>query len=68
MDKSKESMEATGMKAKQESDIRIKGRREEEVFVMHLFIKGQCRMFFSFVSVRDRQSDGETWVEQSGHN
>ena len=37
MDKAKESMEATGMKAEQESDIEIKGRREEEVIVMHFF-------------------------------
>ena len=24
-------------------------------------------MVLSFVSMRDRQSDGETWVEESGH-
>ena len=37
MDKSNESIEATGMKAEQESDNKIKGRRAEEVFMVHFF-------------------------------
>ena len=37
MNKSKESMEATGMKLEQELDIGIKGWREEEAFVIHVF-------------------------------
>ena len=42
-------MQAREMKAEQESDIRIKGRRKEEDNAEH---------FSSFVSMRNRQSDG----------
>ena len=67
MEKSKESMEATGMKEEQESGIVIKGRREEEVFMIHFICQGKGRMFFSFVSKRDGRSDGEIWAEESGY-
>ena len=38
------------MKAEQELDIRIKGQRKEEVFVMHFFCSGiaQSVSFFCF--------------------
>ena len=55
----------TEMKVEQESDIRIKDRRKKEVFEMHFFVKRQRRV--SFVSMRDRQSDGERCVEESCH-
>ena len=31
------------------------------------FVKGRDRIFLSFVSIRDRQSDGETCVGESRH-
>lgn len=33
-------MDATEMKEEQELDVRIKGQRKEEVFVMHHFCSG----------------------------
>ena len=45
---SKGSMEATEIKAEQELDIRIKGRRKEEVFVMHFFCSGIAQNVFFF--------------------
>ena len=51
-------MQPREMKAEQESDIRIKGPEERG---------RQRRIFFSFVSMRNRQSDGGTCVEESGH-
>ena len=46
------------MKTEQELDIRVKGGRKEGVFVMHFFCSGIAQSV-SFVSTRDRQSDGE---------
>ena len=46
----KRSMEATKAIAEQEWDIGMKSWRNEEVFVMNYFVKGQRRMFLSFVS------------------
>ena len=37
------------MKAEQESDIEIKGRRKEEVFALHFFCsRDQAEFFFGF--------------------
>ena len=43
-------MDATEIKAEQELDIRIKGRRKEKVFVRHFFCSGiaQNVSFFCF--------------------
>jgi len=55
-------MKATEMKVEQELDIRIKGQRKEEVFVVHFFYSGITQNG-SFIFMRDRQCDGETSVE-----
>ena len=51
------------VKVEQELDIRIKGRRKEKVFEIHFFCSGITQNVFSFVFMRDEQSDRETCVE-----
>ena len=61
-------MDATEMKAEQELDIRIKGRKKEKVFVMHFFCSGIAQnVYFYFIFMSDRQSDGGKCVGESGH-